>query len=78
MWEVTIEKSIKIQKEDWYQYVNEYRTDRILKDNNYVINMQVDDIPVEIVLDCYDMIEFLIGRCKQGELMYTIPKKYLK
>lgn len=76
--ESTIEKSIKIQKEDWYQYVNEYRTDRILKDNNYLINMQVDDIPVEIVLDCYEMMEFLIGRCKQGELMYTIPKKYLK
>ena len=73
-----IEKTIKIQKGNWYQYVNEYKTDRILRDNNYLKKMNVEDIPLEIVPDCKDMIEFLIQRCNQGELMYCIPKKYYK
>lgn len=71
-------KTIKVQKGSWYQYVNEYKTDKILKDTGDLIDISVDDIPLEIVPDCYEMVEHLINRCKSGMLMYSIPQKHYK
>ena len=73
-----IEKIIRVQRGFWYQYVNEYKTDRILKENNLLYDISIDDITIEIVPDCFAMIEFLERRAKQGQLMYSIPKKYYK
>lgn len=73
-----IDKTIQVQKGFWYQYVNEYKTDRILKDNKLLQDISIDDIPLEIVSDSYTMIEFLGNRCKNGKIMYSIPKRFYK
>lgn len=72
------EKAIKVQNGFWYQYVNEYKTDKLLKDQKLLMDISVEDIPLEIVPDCYDMMEYLVHRCRSGKLMYSIPKKYYK
>lgn len=72
------EIAIQVQSGFWYQYVNEYKTDKLLKDQKLLMDISVEDIPLEIVPDCYDMMEYLVYRCRSGKLMYSIPKKYYK
>lgn len=73
-----IEKTIRVQKGFWYKYVNEYKTDRVLKDSRLLLDIGIDDIPLEIVPDSYLMMEFLENRVRQGVLMYSIPRKFYK
>lgn len=73
-----INKEIEIQDGFWYQFVNEYKTDYLLKKKGYVKNISIDSIPIEIVDDSNEMINFLVEMCRSGKLMYTIPKKYYK
>lgn len=72
------EKVIKVQNGFWYQFVNEYKTDRLLKNNKLLIDLSFENVPLEIVPDCYEMIEYLIYQCENGKLMYSIPQKYYK
>lgn len=74
----TIEKIVRIQRGFWYRFVNEYKTDYILKNAGYLRKIGVDDIPIEIVNDSFKMMEFILSRCNSGKLMYSIPKKYWK
>ena len=73
-----IAKLIQVQNGFWYQYVNEYKTDRLLKENKLLLDIRVDDVPMEIVPDSYAMMEFLELRVQKGKLMYSIPKRYYK
>lgn len=72
------EKDILIQKGLWYRYVNEYKTDRILKDAHLLIDVSTPDVIIECVPDCHEMVRFLMDRCQKGKLMYSIPKRYFK
>ena len=73
-----IHKSIYIQKGFWYKYVNEYKTDYLLKTNGLLKSISTANIVVECVPDCFLMMDYLLKRCKNGNLMYSIPKKYYK
>ena len=73
-----IEREIQIQKGFWYRYVNEYKTDKALKNEGLVTDISVNGIAIEYVSDCNKMLGFLIDRCKKGKLMYLIPRKYYK
>lgn len=73
-----IKKEIQYQDEYWYRYVNEYHTDKILRDNSLLRTLSDGEITVEIVDDSKKMFEFLMDRCKRGLLMYSIPKRYRK
>ena len=74
--ETITNRTIEVQDGFWYQYVNEYKTDKILRDAGLLRRIGFDDIPLEIVDDSMEMSEFLIERCRKGNLMYRIPHKY--
>lgn len=76
--DATVDKNIKVQKGFWYQYVNEYKNDKVLKDNGCLKDISFDGIPLEVVSDCWLMVDFLVERCKCGKLMYRIPRRFYK
>lgn len=73
-----LEKTLFIQKGFWYRYVNEYKTDKVLKDSGYLKIIKSGETSIEIVNDSFEMLNFLINRCENNQLMYSIPKKYYK
>ena len=74
----TVNKTAYIQKGSWYRFVNEYRTDYLLKENGYLKDISEEGLIFEYVPDSYDMMQYLIKNCEEGKLMYSIPKKYYK
>lgn len=75
---VKLQKTVEVQDGFWYQYVNEYKTDFCLKSEGLLRNIGIADIPIELIYDSLTMTEFLVNRCKNGDLMYRIPKKYYR
>lgn len=73
-----IERDIKVQNKFWYRYVNEYKSDKSLRDAGILRRIGFDDITIEVIDDSKKMTDFLIDRCKKGELMYKIPQRYWK
>ncbi len=73
-----IEKNIEVQDGFWTKYVNEYKTDRILKDNGYIRDISAGGITAELVDDSYEMMRFLLERCENGSPMYKVPKRFYR
>ncbi len=73
-----IEKTIEIQDGFWYRYVNEYKTDKALKDSGLLRDISINNTMIEIIDDSFKMMDFLTDRCGNGDLMYKIPKKFYK
>lgn len=74
--EETIVKKVLIQRGFWYQYVNEYRMDNLLKKKGLLKNLSFDGISLELVPDCFTMMNYIVNQCENQKLMYRIPRKY--
>ena len=72
------EKTIKVQKDFWYQYCMEERTSGRLKEAGVLTEESIHGCNFGLVTDSGQMMDVLIGLCNQGKLMYKIPRKYLK
>jgi len=72
------EKTIKVQKDFWYQYCMEERTSGRLKEKGALTEDSIHGCNLGLVDDCRVMMYVLIDLCRQGKLMYRVPKRYWK
>jgi len=73
-----VTKTIKVQKDKWYQYVMEERTSGRLKEAGILTEQSFGGCNFGIVEDSAKMVEEIIRLCKKGKLMYMIPRRYYK
>ena len=75
--EVT-EKTISVQADHWYQYCMEERTSGRLKEAGVLVEDDNLGCNLGVINSSKEMVSVLKTLCKQGKLMYMIPKKYLR
>lgn len=75
--EVT-EKTISVQADHWYQYCMEERTSGRLKEAGVLVEDDNLGCTLGVINSSKEMVSVLKTLCKQGKLMYMIPKKYLR
>ncbi len=70
--------TVRYQAGKWYKYVEEYATNRFLRDKGILQEESICGCYLGSVSDSWEMVDALVARCRSGKLMYCIPKKYYK
>lgn len=76
--EGVITMPVRVQKDFWYRYTMEEGTSGWLKTAGLLTETDFGGCSLGLVPDCRQMLDALIGRCREGKLMYRIPRKYRK
>ena len=72
------EHTVRYQAGKWYKYVAEYATNKFLRDYGILKEEHICGCYLGSVSDSQEMVDALVARCRSGELMYCIPRKYYK
>lgn len=74
----TFEKKIEVQQPWSSKYVTNYKFDRWLKKAGLVSNISTSNVTIEYVDDSKKMLDWIIHEASEGNLIYKVPKRYLK
>lgn len=73
-----IEKVIRERYPEWYRFYAMFHSEKWLKENNFLISKEFEDVYVGYTQDMYPLAEKLLSDGRQRKSVYRIPKKYWK